>query len=165
MTVLVFNHACNEQLAIRPNHSKLFKDIGIRLAESPRWMQELGYHANPITHAYITKPEIDALIQPPFSPKTLSPNVTLPNTMLPNVTVPNTMLPNVTVPNANVDLEVPNAIILPLLHAKWNTSDSNMRFKHSKQLNAATARTQMATLLQIPISIAESAPLGKTKLA
>ena len=145
MTVLVFNHACNEQLAIRPNHSKLFKDIGIRLAESPRWMQELGYHANPITHAYITKPEIDALIQPPFSPKTLSPNVT--------------------VPNANVDLEVPNAIILPLLHAKWNTSDSNMRFKHSKQLNAATARTQMATLLQIPISIAESAPLGKTKLA
>ena len=91
------------------------------------------------------------------------PNVIVPNTMLPNVTVPNTMLPNVTVPYAMLpNVKVPNTIILPLLHAKWNTSDSKMRFKHSKQLNAGTAWTKMATLLQIPTSKSKSAPLGKT---
>ena len=86
--------------------------------------------------------------------------------MLPNVSVPNTMLPNVTVPYAMLPIiKVPNAIILPLLHAKWNTSDNNMRFKHSKQLNAATAWTQTATLLQLPISKEKSPTLGKTKQA
>ena len=99
-------------------------------------------------------------------PNAMLPNVTVLNTMLPNVTVPNTMLPNVTVPYAMLpNVKVTNAIILPLLHAKWNTSDNNMRFKHSKQLNAATAWTQTTILLQIPISKAKSATLGKTKQA
>ena len=109
-------------------------------------------------------------------PNAMLPNVTVPNTMLPNVSVPNTMLPNVTVyyallPNVTVpyallpNVKVLNAIILPVLHAKWNTSDYNMRFKHPKQLNAATAWTQMATLLQLRISKAKSATLAKTKQA
>ena len=47
------------------------------------------------------------------------------------------------------------------LHMCKNT----LRFKHSKQLNAATAWTQTITLLQLPISKAKSATLGKTKQA
>lgn len=78
------------------------------------------------------------------------PNATVPNEMLPNKTVVNEIFPHVT---------VPNAIVLLLLHTKWNTFDSNIGL--SKQSIAATTWTQQATLLQVPIPKAEAAASGK----
>ena len=130
-----------DHLKKKKNYNKLFKNIRPRPVKPHRWIQKLNCYTNPLTHAYTSRPKLNALTHI----KTLLPNVEIPNAMLPNATQPNAKLPNVTVPNTMLPTEMlpnetevngmftnerlQNAIVLLLLHKKWNTFASNMGLK------------------------------------